>query len=139
MPGCCSGARSILIETTVLRVDGETCDRCNETLAAVRQAAGELEAELAAANVSVSLVEHATTSQALADSNAVLVNGRPIEEWIGGERLSTDCPSCGDLVGESVCCSAISVDGVVNEAMTAQHVRDAALSALGLSSGSGCC
>lgn len=132
MAGCCSGARSVVIEATVLRVDGETCERCSGTIEAVRQAARDLEAELVPFNVRVSLLEHATDAANLADSNVVIINGRSVEDWLGGDRLSTDCPSCGDLVGDSVCCSAVEIGGQVHESLTAEQVRDAALAALGL-------
>ena len=138
MAGCCSGARRVIIEATVLRVDGETCDRCGDTLDAVRTAASELEAELASLNVSVMLVEHSTTSERLKDSNTVLVNGRPLESLIGAERVSTECASCGDLVGASVCCGATSVDGAISEAVTVNQVRDAVFAALGTDDGCGC-
>lgn len=136
MSGCCSGARSVVIETTVLRVDGETCERCNGTIDAVRQAARELEAELVPMNVRVSLIEHEAVGAD--DSNVVLVNGRPLESWIGAERVETDCPSCGELLGQSVCCGAVSVGDQVSESFTAEHVRAAAFAALGLTGRCGC-
>jgi hypothetical protein len=138
MPGCCSGARSVVIEATVLRVKGQTFDRCSDTLTAVRTASAELEAELAPMNIPVTFVEHATTSERLPDSNTLLINGRALEEWIGAERVQTDCPSCGDLIGQSACCSAVSTNGVVSESVTVERVRDAALAALGLAGGWGC-
>lgn len=136
MSGCCSGARSVVIEASVLRVDGETCDRCNGTIDAVREATRQLEAELSPMNVRVSLIEHDAGS--VPESNVVLINGKPIEAWIGGERVETDCTSCGDLLGESTCCGAVSVGDEVHESFTEQHIREAALAALGLAGECGC-
>jgi hypothetical protein len=141
MSSCCAPKRIIAIETTVLRVEGETCNRCGDTVEAVRTAVAELTKALASLQVEVTLTEHAATKENLTDSNSVVINGRPIEEWIGAERVSTECASCGDLVGESVCCAAVSVDGAVQESYTAQQVRDAAFAALGATmntSGCGC-
>ncbi len=138
--GCCSPApRSIVIETTVLRVGDETCDRCGTTIEIVRSAARDLQDVLFALNVRVSLVEHAASEDDIDASNAVLVNGRPVEEWLGAKRVSTDCPSCGDLLGESTCCGAIEVEGTVFESYTAEQIRDAAFAALGTVDAGGCC
>ncbi|MHB1342227.1 MAG: DUF2703 domain-containing protein [Coriobacteriia bacterium] len=128
-----------MIETTVLRVEDETCDRCGDTVESVRTAVGELQTALAPLNVRVTLVEHAATAEEIESSNSVMVNGRPIEEWLGAERVSTDCPSCSDLVGQSVCCGAVKIDDVVQDSYTVEQVRDAAIAALGVVDVGGCC
>ncbi len=138
--GCCSPApRSIVIETTVLRVGDKTCDRCGTTVETVRSAARDLQDVLLALNVRVSLIEHASSTDEIDASNTVLINGRPVEEWLGAKRVSTDCPSCGDLLGESTCCGAIEVEGTVFESYTAEQIRDAAFAALGTVDVGGCC
>lgn len=141
--GCCSSApKTIVIETTVLRIDGETCERCNTTIDNARVAADALKTQLKPLGVEVSLVEHATTKENLPDSNSVIINGKPIEEWLGAERVSTECVSCGDLCGEeSVCCGAISLGDTVQESYSVEHIREAAMMALGalLSGGGSCC
>ena len=140
MAGCCSPApKSLVIETTVLRVDGETCERCDGTVEAVRSAVKQLETVLTPLGVRVALIEHAASADNLDDSNSVTINGRSLEEWIGAERVSTDCPSCGDLVGEAACCGAVSVDGIVQESFSMEQVRDAAFAALGFGGAGGCC
>lgn len=139
MSGCCSQRKSLVIETTVLRVEGETCERCGGTVEAVRSAAKELEAMLAPLDVRVTLIEHAASADNIEDSNTVMINGKSIEEWIGAERVSTDCPSCGDLVGESTCCGAVSVGGTVQESFSVEQVREAAIAALGLGEPKSCC
>lgn len=140
MSGCCSSApKSLVIETTVLRVDGETCERCGGTVEAVRSAAKQLESVLTPRGVRVTLVEHAASADNIEDSNSVMINGRSLEEWIGAERVSTDCPSCGDLVGESTCCGAVSVGGTVHESFSVDQIQDAAFAALGMGDAAGCC
>lgn len=138
--GCCRPAsRDLVIETTVLRVDGETCDRCGTTVETVRQAARDLQDVLFARNVRVRLIERAASPEQVDASNTVLINGRPVEEWLGARRVSTDCPSCGDLLGRSTCCGAIETDGALYESYTAEQIRDAAFAALGLADSGGCC
>ena len=140
MAGCCSPApKSLVIETTVLRVDGETCERCGDTVEAVRSAVKQLETVLTPLDVRVTLIEHAASAENLDDSNSVMINGLSLEEWIGAERVSTDCPSCGDLVGEAACCAAVSVDGAVQESFSVEQVRDGAFAALGFGDAGGCC
>ena len=130
MSGCCSTPRTILIEASVLRVEGETCDRCSGTIEAVREAARALEGELSTMNVTVKLVERDAGS--VGDSNVVLINGKPVESLIGARRIETDCPSCSDLTGQSSCCGAVSVDDEVTESFSEQQIRDAAMAALEL-------
>lgn len=138
--GCCSSApRSLVIETTVLRVEGDTCERCGETVEAARSAVKDLQTVLLPLNVRVTLVEHAATTDEIDASNSVVINGRPIEEWLGGKRVGTDCPSCGDLLGESTCCGAMEIDGVVRESVSVDQIRDAAFAALGTDDVGGCC
>jgi hypothetical protein len=141
--GCCTPApKNIVIETTVLRIEGETCDRCNATVDNARIAAEQLKAQLKPLGVEVALVGHAATMENLADSNSVIINGTPIEEWLSATRVSTECASCGDLCGEEgVCCGAVSIDDEVHESYSVEHIRDAAMSALGavLSGGGGSC
>ena len=140
MAGCCSPApKSLVIETTVLRADGQTCERCGDTVEAVRSAVAQLEAVLTPLGVRVTLVEHAASADNLDDSNSVMINGRSLEEWIGAERVSTDCPSCGDLVGEAACCAAVSVGEIVQESFSVEQVRDGAFAALGFGGAGGCC
>lgn len=138
--GCCSSpARSLVIEAAVLRVEDETCERCNGTIEAVRAAARDLQGMLLPLNVRVTLVEHAVSADEIERSNTVFINGRPVEEWLGAERIATDCPSCSDLVGASVCCGAVSVNGRTQESYTTEQIRDAAFAALGVVDVGGCC
>jgi hypothetical protein len=138
--GCCAPApKSLVIETTVLRVDGETCERCGGTVEAVRSTVAQLDTVLTPLGERVTLIEHAASADNLEDSNSVMISGRWLEEWIGAERVSTDCPSCGDLVEEAACCGAVSVDGAIQESFSVQQVRDAAFAALGLGGSGGCC
>lgn len=141
MAGCCSPRKEVVIETTVLRVNGETCDRCGGTVENARVAAEELNAQLAPLGVDVRLVEHATIRENLPDSNSVVINGTPIEQWLQAQRVETECVSCGDLCDEeSVCCGAMTVDGEVHESYTVEHIREAVMRALGVVlSGGGCC
>lgn len=123
--------REITIESAVLRVEGETCERCCSTVDAVREAVARLEPMLAEHHLSVRLVEHSLDASQLERSNSVLVNGRPLEALLGAERVATDCPSCADLVGESSCCGALQIGDTVSESPTADMLVAAVMAGVG--------
>lgn len=133
----------MLVELEYLVVDGETCDRCGDTREGVRTAVEDARRLLAREAVTLELVERELAPENLADSNRVLVNGRPAEEWLGGASVMSDCPSCGDLVGEPACCREIEVGGVRTEAVGRDVVFDAIMAAAGLAPvgvpGEACC
>lgn len=139
MAKCCSSApRNLVIETTAIRVDGQTGGRCSDTVESARIAARELQVEFEPFNVTVTLIEHDAISDDLSDSNSVVINGRSVEEWIGADRVLTECGPCGDLIGEPVCCGAVSIEGAITESYNVEQIREAALTALNEYS-SGCC
>jgi hypothetical protein len=134
MSGCCSGPARIVVEFDYLSVDGNTCDRCGDTHDAVRAAVSDARAALPSSVAVIDYLECELTPGRLDDSNRVLVNGRPAEEWLGGVSVMSDCPSCSDLVGESVCCpEAVGRDVVFDAIMAAAGLAGEAGSA-GLSS-----
>ncbi|HHJ98478.1 MAG TPA: DUF2703 domain-containing protein [Actinobacteria bacterium] len=132
MSGCCSGPLRIVVEFDYLTVDGNTCDRCGDTHEAVRAAASDARVALPASLAVIDYLECELTPGCLGYSNRVLVNGRPAEEWLGGVSVMSDCPSCSELVGESVCCREIEVGGVRTEAVGRDVVFDAIMTAAGL-------
>jgi len=78
MAGCCSPTpKSLVIETTVLRVGGETCERCGGTVAAVRSAAQQLETVLTPLGVRVTLIEHAASAELRGHFGPILVPKNP--------------------------------------------------------------
>ncbi len=139
MSECCpTPQRTLVIETIAIRVDGVTGGRCTHTVESARFAASELEADLAPLNVKVTLIEHDAISEDFSDSNSVLINGRSVEEWIGVERVLTDCGPCSALVGIAVSCGAISIEGSVDDSYCIEQIREAAFTALN-EGASGCC
>jgi len=125
MTGCCSGAARIRVEVHRVVVDGETCERCGSTWEAAEAAVAEVAAELAAIGVAVDLVELPLPADAVAESNRVYVAGRPAEEWLGGSVTSTDCPSCGEMLGEPTCCQAYEIGGVRSDALATEDIARA--------------
>lgn len=143
MSGCCSGANRVSVVAEFLSVDGATCDRCGDTREATRAAVADAGGLLSPMGISIDLTERELDAASLGDSNRVLVNGLPAEEWLGGSAALSDCPSCADLIGADACCREIEVGGVRSEAVTREVVLDAIMAAAGLAPvgapGAACC
>lgn len=142
MTDCCAGGPvRVLVELDYLVVGGETCDRCGDTRDGVRAAVADARAALP--TVEIELVERELDPTRLADSNRVLVNGHPAEEWLGGTSVISECPSCSELIDSFACCREIEVGGVRTEAVGRDVVFDAIMAAAGFAPvgvpGEACC
>ena len=120
------------IEWRHLVADGNTCERCDDTGAALRRVLADLTAELQGRGVTVQFRELALGPAELAESNLIRFNGRAIEDWLGGRVTETHCASCCDMVGETVCCRAVELDGRLYEAIPETMIRNAAYAALAM-------
>lgn len=120
------------VEFDYLVVEGETCDRCSDSRDGVRAAVADARTMLPASAVEVALVERELSADRLADSNRVLVNGLPAEEWLGGTSAISSCPSCSNLLDAPVCCREVEVGGVTTSALSRELVLDAIMAAAGL-------
>lgn len=132
MSGCCNGPARIVVEFDYLTVDGDTCERCGDTRDAVHAAVSDARSALPSSVAVIDYLERELSPGRIEDSNRVLVNGRPAEEWLGGVSVMSDCPSCGELVGKPVCCREVEVDGVRTEAVGRDVVFDAIMAAAGV-------
>lgn len=132
--GCCMNGTEVAVEVRRLVVDGRTCERCGDAWENAVAAVRSLEGELAGYGVRVRLFETRLDPEDLARSNSVLVDGRPVEEWLAGDVRSTEteCPSCGELVGEPACCRSYEVAGEEVEALTADVIATAIRRAAGV-------
>ena len=132
MTGCCSGGARVTVEVERLVVEGETCERCGSTWEAALEAADMVAAEVAGIGLSVDVNEVPLSPDRISDSNRVLVNGRSVEEWLDGSAAMTECASCGDLLGESVCCRSYEIDGVTSDSLPVEDIARAIRQAAGL-------
>ena len=88
------------IEWRHLEVDGTTCERCEDTGTALKAAIDRLVTELAAQGHELRFEETLLGPQSLVESNLVLINGRPLEDWLGAQATQSQCTSCGDMLGD---------------------------------------
>jgi hypothetical protein len=120
------------IEWKHFAVGDATCERCGKTGDALREVVDELRHEFAPAGVKVNLSETILDKTRIAESNEILMNGVTVEDLLAASVVSTDCPSCGTLAGESTCCRAIEIDNDQYEDIPAWAIRKAAYRALGV-------
>jgi len=119
------------IEWRHFAVNGATCERCGDTGEALRSVVEELRREFAPVGVKIHLTETILDKTRIAESNEIWMNGRRIEDLLATGVISTDCPSCGTLAGESTCCRAIEIGNERYEEIPAEMIKKSAYRALG--------
>lgn len=109
----------------------KTCERCGDTQTELRLAAGTLKRCLRPLNIDVELEELSIDPQTFAEdtsqSNRILVDDRPLEDWLGGTVGMSLCSSCCQELGENVRCRTVRVDGQTYEAIPAALIVRAGL------------
>lgn len=115
-----------IIEWKRLAQQGRTCDRCNDTGATLRRIVRELNSNCGRSRARFRLKTTPLGESRLAESNAVLIDGRPLEQLVPGAHVAkTDCPSCGEILGQPSKCRALAADGHTYEAIPAELIRAA--------------
>lgn len=108
----------------------QTCPRCRETGDEVRQAVKKLQRACLPLGVSVVLqtkkISPEEFNKAPLASNRIAINGKTVEEWLGGvSGQSKCCDSCGTND-----CRTVKVDGKEFEAVPERLIIKAGLTAL---------
>lgn len=107
--------------------DGATCERCSCTGNATENAIGKLEQVLAPLGIRVSLekaqLDQATFSSDPLQSNRIWINGKTLEDWVGGGTgQSQCCDACGDSQ-----CRTLEVGDKTYEAVPEELILKAGL------------
>jgi len=145
MAGSCCGPAAPTLTITWQRLveGGETCPRCSATEEELDKAVGQLAAALEPLGIAVVFKKEELTAAAFkaapAASNRIWLNGRLLEDWLGGgSGTSVCCDVCGDEE-----CRTVVVDGEEYESVPAALVVRAGLAAAsalaGPPRGAGCC
>jgi len=121
------------IEWKHFAVGDATCERCGMTGNALRAVIEELRHEFTPAGVIINLTETLLDKTRIAESNEIRMNGALLEDLLAAGVVSTDCPSCGTLAGESTCCRAIEIGDERYEDIPVEMIKKAAYLALGAS------
>jgi len=85
----------------LLNENDQTCPRCGETGETIKTAFEKLKKTLAELNIEVELNQEAldfsTFTKDPLQSNCIWINGKLVEEWVGGTTgKSKCCDACGD-------------------------------------------
>ena len=119
--------RSLPIVWKRLVRDGHTCDRCAETRVEVERAVVVLERALRPLGIQPELVateiDPVSFEQNPAESNRIIIAGRPIEEWLQGRVGGSPCCSvCGGAD-----CRTVEVGGAIFEMIPERLILKAGL------------
>jgi hypothetical protein len=106
---------------------GQTCDRCGITEAAVGNAIRKLKRSLKALDIAVVLEKKALSRSTFLkdplESNRIWIAGKPLEQWLSATSgQSKCCSTCGDSD-----CRTVTVDGNTYEAIPAELIVRAGL------------
>lgn len=122
---------------------GETCDRCGMTEAAVTAAVHQLKQALQGLGIDVTVSKEALSStefhEGPLESNRIWIGNKPLEQWLSATTgQSRCCAACGNAD-----CRTLTVDGQTFEAIPVELIIRAGLMAaaelLQNSSGETCC
>ena len=122
------------IEWKHFAVGDATCERCGNTGEALKTTVEELQREFAPAGLKINITETLLDKTRIAESNEIRMNGMLLEDLLAAGVVSTDCPSCGTLAGESTCCRAIEINNEQFEDIPPEMIKKAAYLALSVSS-----
>jgi hypothetical protein len=128
VPGI-NSKKILKIDWQRLVTDGQTCPRCGATGEEVEGAYRSLEKSLSPLGIKVVLKKHKLTPGAFqqdpSQSNRILLNGLPLEEWLGLKiGQSPCCEVCGDAE-----CRTLESGGQIYETIPADLIIQAGLRA----------
>jgi hypothetical protein len=118
--------KTLSVEWKHVNLGGQTCDRCGDTGETLRGVVAELNNSCCGERTRFELRETKLGRDGVPGSNAILVNGQPLESFLPDARVTTTgCNSCGELLGEPTDCRALETGGVTHEAIPAELIRAA--------------
>lgn len=102
-----------------------TCDRCSLTGGAILHVLEELQPYFREKNVTARFRETVLPDSQIAESNQVVINGIPLEEYFSDAQVvQTPCCSCACITGqEGAECRAIDLDGDRYEAIPPELLK----------------
>jgi hypothetical protein len=119
--------KSLSIIWQRLVTDGRTCDRCAATQREVERAVVILDQALPPLGIQPELefaeIDEVSFKANPAESNRIIIAGKPMEEWLGASVGSSRCCSvCGDSE-----CRTVELGGTTFEAIPERLILKAAL------------
>lgn len=122
-----------------LVVEGDTCKRCGLTEEEVEKAVSKLKKSLQPLGIKVELEKGVLSEKEFnknpKQSNLILINGRPLEEWLDADTGENECCS---VCGENNCRTVI-VGNKEHEAIPSELIVRAGLRAASKIKNTKCC
>jgi hypothetical protein len=123
--------KTLKIKWQRLLIDDQTCQRCGATEAEIEKAFKSLKQSLNPMGIEVvlekSAIKHADFVKNPSKSNLILIDGRPLEDWL--EALTGQSPCCGPC-GDAEC-RTMETQGKIYETIPAELIIKAGLKAAG--------
>lgn len=127
--------KTLVIEWKHLDINGETCNRCYDTGENLVQEVKRLKRVLEPKGITIELKETKLDDTMIRQSNALLFNGKPMEELLEIDVKENYCESCTALLGIETHCRTIIFEGNEYEDVPAKAIRKATYKVLGLEEG----
>lgn len=119
--------KTLSIEWKHIDRDGRTCSRCADTGASTRKAVRQLNQRCRTDGVKVKFRETKLPASRIKESNAILLNGVPLEKMLAKTKAGQDrCGSCSDLLETETQCRTVSHNGKTLEAIPSDLIFQAA-------------
>ena len=105
---------------------GQTCERCGSTQKELQIAFQSLEKSLAPLGIKVNLenkaIDPMTAARDVSQSNRIWIGERALEEWLDAQVGKSLCGSCCAVLGDSVECRTVTINGRTYEAIPAELI-----------------
>lgn len=117
----------LIIKWQRLVENNTTCPRCSETEKEIEKAFKKLKEALKVLNIEVILKKYELNKSEFSknplSSNLILINDKPLEEWLGAEAGQSKCCSvCGDND-----CRTVQFNGIIYESVPENLIIKACL------------
>jgi hypothetical protein len=123
--------QTLEIEWRHIDLAGVPCERCHTTGAALPRVVAELRRQCGRGHVRVTYRETRLALDGLDASNSVLINGRPLEHWLGAKTGASPCAGCCQATGApDTHCRTVKVAGSTFEAVPPELILRAACRAV---------
>ena len=118
--------KQLTVEWQRLVENGDTCDRCQVTGDILHDTIERLNRECQARGWEIRLTETALGPESIANSNRILVDGKPLETFLPGAKNATNhCRSCSEMIGTQTQCRTLEWAGGSHETIPESLLRRA--------------
>lgn len=107
--------KNITIEWLHYDKEGETCTRCNNTGANIKNVIKQFQTDSSFKNIKIKYLETKLDADEMPNSNTILINGQKLEDILGASVSDNFCHSCSCLAGRGSNCRTVKYAGISYE------------------------